>query len=125
MLAAPVVTWKSALTVVPPVGTAQGVLGVVWISVLLLTVLGTSVALRSRRYLIAWFFPLALLLVSIAFGTTETFLPVVRGVLFAVLSVGWLTWRYESERGWTAPDQRSPPTWRSPGSGATPYLGVG
>ncbi|MGO2819306.1 MAG: transglutaminaseTgpA domain-containing protein [Brachybacterium tyrofermentans] len=98
LLAAPVVTWKSALTVVPPVGTAQGVLGVVWISVLLLTVLGTSVALRSRRYLIAWFFPLALLLLSIAFGTTETFLPVVRGVLFAVLSVGWLTWRYESER---------------------------
>lgn len=98
LLAAPVATWKSTLTVAPPVGTAQGVLGVVWISVLLLTVLGMSVALRSRRSLIVWLFPLALLLLSIAFGTTETFLPVVRGVLFAVLSVGWLTWRFESER---------------------------
>lgn len=98
LLVAPVATWKSALTVSPPVGTAQGVLGVVWISVLLLSVLGMSVVLRTRLYLLAWLFPLVLLLLSIVFGTTESFLPVVRGVFFAVVSVGWLTWRYESER---------------------------
>lgn len=98
LLRAPVTTWKSVLTVAPPVGVAQGVLGVVWISMLLLSLLAMSVVLRSRFYVLAWLFPLVLVAVSVVFGTDQAFWPVVRGVLYAVLSVGWLTWRFESDR---------------------------
>ncbi|WP_394215659.1 transglutaminase domain-containing protein [Brachybacterium vulturis] len=98
LLAAPVTSWKSVLTVAPPVGVAQGVLAVVWISVLLLTLLGMSAVMRHRRYLIAWLFPLALLGVSIAFGTHQAVSPVLRGVLYAIISVAWLTWRFEGAR---------------------------
>lgn len=98
LLKAPVTSWKSVLTVAPPVGVAQGVLAVVWISVLLLSLLGMSTVMRSRHYLLAWLFPLALLGVSIVFGTNQAFSPVLRGVLYAILSVAWLTWRFEGAR---------------------------
>ncbi|ATG51503.1 cysteine protease [Brachybacterium vulturis] len=98
LLEAPVTSWKSVLTVAPPVGVAQGVLAVVWISVLLLTLLGMSVVMRSRFYLLAWLFPLALLGVSIVFGTHQAVSPVLRGVLYAIISVAWLTWRFEGAR---------------------------
>lgn len=98
LLKAPVTSWKSVLTVAPPVGVAQGVLAVVWISVLLLSLLGMSMVMRSRRYMLAWLFPLALLAVSIVFGTNQAVSPVLRGVLYAVISVAWLTWRFESAR---------------------------
>lgn len=98
LLRAPVATWKSVLTVAPPVGTAQGVLGVVWISTLLLSLLGSTIVLRTRAVVAAWLFPIALLAVTIVFGTTEAFAPVIRAVPFAILSVAWLTWRFESDR---------------------------
>ncbi|MGY5765857.1 transglutaminase-like domain-containing protein [Brachybacterium sp. DNPG3] len=94
----PVSTWKSVLTVAPPVGTAQGMLGVEWISMLLLSLGAATVVLRTRQFLVAWLFPLALLGVTIVFGTTEAFWPVLRAVPFAVLSLAWLTWRFESDR---------------------------
>ena len=84
LLRAPVTAWKSVLTVAPPVGSAQGVLAVVWISVLLLSLLGTSIVMRSRFYVLAWLFPLALLGVTIVFGTDQAVSPVLRGVLFAI-----------------------------------------
>ena len=98
LLRAPVTSWKSVLTVAPPVGVAQGVLAVVWISVLLLSLLGMSMVMRSRRYMLAWLFPLALLGVSIVFGTDQAVSPVLRGVLYAIISVAWLTWRFEGAR---------------------------
>lgn len=98
LLKAPVTSWKSVLTVAPPVGVAQGVLAVVWISVLLLSLLGMSMVMRSRRYMLAWLFPLALLAVSIVFGTNQAVSPVLRGVLYAIISVAWLTWRFEGAR---------------------------
>ncbi|WP_193105226.1 transglutaminase domain-containing protein [Brachybacterium sp. FME24] len=119
LLFAPVTSWKSALTIAPPVGTAQGVLGIVWISALLLALLGMSLVLRTRYYVLAWLFPLALVLVSIVFGTTEAFFPVLRGVLFAVISVGWLTWRFEGGRLDNAQstiisDTVRPGSWKNP-----------
>lgn len=119
LLKAPVTSWKSVLTVAPPVGTAQGVLAVIWISTLLLSLLGMSVVLRSRRYALAWLFPLALLGVSIAFGTNEAFSPVLRGVLYAILSVAWLTWRFEGARLSSAQstiisDTVRPGSWKNP-----------
>lgn len=119
LLFAPVTSWKAALTVAPPVGSAQGVLGVVWIGVLLLTLLGMTVVLRTRFYALAWLFPIALVLLAIVFGTTDVFWPVLRGVLFAVISVGWLTWRFEGSRLDSAQstiisDSVRPGSWKNP-----------
>src|SRR5699024_4149819 len=119
LLLAPVTSWKAALTVAPPVGSAQGVLGVVWIGVLLLTLLGMTVVLRTRFYVLAWLFPIALVLLAIVFGTTDVFWPVLRGVLFAVISVGWLTWRFEGARLDSAQstiisDTVRPGSWKNP-----------
>ncbi|MGO1198470.1 MAG: transglutaminase-like domain-containing protein [Brachybacterium sp.] len=119
LLRAPVTSWKSVLTVAPPVGVAQGVLAVVWISVLLLSLLGMSMVMRSRHYLLAWLFPLALLGVSIVFGTNQAFSPVLRGVLYAILSVAWLTWRFEGARLANAQstiisDTVRPGSWQNP-----------
>ncbi|MFC7376547.1 transglutaminase family protein [Brachybacterium sp. GCM10030268] len=119
LLFAPVTSWKSALTVAPPVGSAQGVLAVVWISMLLLTLLSMTIVMRTRRYVLAWLFPLALTLLSVLFGTHEAFLPLVRGVLFAIISVAWLTWRFESGRLDSAQstiisDTVRPGSWQNP-----------
>ena len=119
LLKAPVTTWKATLTVAPPVGVAQGVLGVVWISVLLLSLLGMTVVLRTRKYVLAWLFPLALLGVSIVFGTDQAFWAVPRGVLYALLSVAWLTWRFESGRlagaeSTIISDTVRPGSWKNP-----------
>ncbi|HIY23369.1 MAG TPA: transglutaminase-like domain-containing protein [Candidatus Brachybacterium merdigallinarum] len=119
LLTAPVTSWKATLTVAPPVGSAQGVLVVVWISMLLLSLLGMTIVLRTRRYVIAWLFPLVLLLVTILFGTTEAVSPVIRGVLFALISVAWLTWRFESARLDSAEstiisDTVRPGSWKNP-----------
>ncbi|HEX7349955.1 transglutaminase domain-containing protein [Brachybacterium sp.] len=119
LLKAPVTSWKSVLTVAPPVGTAQGVLAVAWISVLLLSLLGMSVVLRSRLYVLAWLFPLALVGVTIVFGTDQAFSPVLRGVLYAIISVAWLTWRFEGGRLSNAQstiisDTVRPGSWKNP-----------
>ena len=119
LLFAPVTSWKAALTVAPPVGTSQGVLAVVWISVLILAVLAMTIVMRTRRYVIAWLFPLALMLIAFAFGTTEAPWPVIRGTLFAVVSVAWLTWRFEGDRlagarSTIISDTVRPGSWKNP-----------
>ena len=119
LVKAPISSWKSVLTVAPPVGVAQGVLAVVWISVLLLSLLGMSVVLRSRLYVLAWLFPLALVGVTIFFGTDQAFLAVTRGVLYAIVSVAWLTWRFEagrlsSARSTIISDSVRPGSWKNP-----------
>lgn len=119
LLRAPVTAWKSVLTVAPPVGAAQGVLAVVWLSTLLLVLLGTSTVLRSRLYVLAWLFPLVLMTVTIVFGTDRAVQPVVRGVVFAILSVAWLTWRFEGDRLSSAQstiisDSVRPGSWQNP-----------
>ncbi|PWH05039.1 cysteine protease [Brachybacterium endophyticum] len=98
LLRMPVTTWKSALTMSPPIGIGDGVLGVVWLPMLLLVVAGFSVLLRTRHYALAWLFPCGMLACSIVFGTTTATLPLLRGLLFAALSLAWLSWRFESAR---------------------------
>ncbi len=119
LLKAPVTSWKSLLTVAPPVGVAQGVLAVVWISMLLLSLAAMSVVMRTRLYVLAWLFPLVMVATSIFFGTDQAFWPVPRGVLYAVLSVGWLTWRFESGRlagaeSTIISDTVRPGSWKNP-----------
>lgn len=119
LVKAPVTTWKSVLTVAPPVGTAQAVMATVWISMLLLSLLGMTTVMRSRLYVLAWLFPLALMGVSIVFGTDQAYLPVLRGLLYAVISVAWLTWRFESgrlagSRSTIISDTVRPGSWKNP-----------
>lgn len=119
LIKAPVTSWKSVLTVAPPVGVAQGVLAVVWISVLLLSLLAMSVVMRSRLYVLAWLFPLLLLGVTIFFGTDRAFAAVLRGVLYAIISIAWLTWRFEAGRLSNAQstiisDTVRPGSWKNP-----------
>ena len=119
LLKAPVTSWKSLLTVAPPVGVAQGVLAVVWISMLLLSLAAMTVVMRTRFYVVAWLFPLVMVATSIFFGTDQAFWPVPRGVLYAVLSVGWLTWRFESGRlagaeSTIISDTVRPGSWKNP-----------
>ena len=119
LLKAPVTSWKSVLTVAPPVGVAQGVLAVVWISMLLLSLAAMTVVMRTRFYVLAWLFPLVMVATSIFFGTDQAFWPVPRGVLYAVLSVGWLTWRFESGRlagaeSTIISDTVRPGSWKNP-----------
>ena len=119
LLKAPVTSWKSLLTVAPPVGVAQGVLAVVWISMLLLSLAAMTVVMRTRLYVLAWLFPLVMVATSIFFGTDQAFWPVPRGVLYAVLSVGWLTWRFESGRlagaeSTIISDTVRPGSWKNP-----------
>lgn len=119
LLVAPVTTWKSTLTVAPPVGSAEGVLAVVWISTLLLSLLAVTIVLRTRWYVAAWLCPMLLLLITIAFGTNQAVMPLARGVLFALVSVAWLTWRFESARIALAAstiisDTVRPGSWKNP-----------
>ena len=119
LLKAPVTSWKSLLTVAPPVGVAQGVLAVVWTSMLLLSLAAMTVVMRTRLYVLAWLFPLVMVATSIFFGTDQAFWPVPRGVLYAVLSVGWLTWRFESGRlagaeSTIISDTVRPGSWKNP-----------
>lgn len=119
VIKAPVTTWMSMLTMAPPVGTGQAVLAVTWISMLVLAVIGQSIVLRSRRYLLAWMLPFAMLAVSILFGTTQESLALLRGVLFAVISLTWLTWRFESDRlagarSTIISDTVRPGSWKNP-----------
>lgn len=119
LLTAPALAWRVIVTMAPPVGVAQGVLMVIWLSMLLLALGAFTIVLRTRRYLVAWLFPLALLGLSVVFGTTEATAPVLRGVLFAAVSVAWVCWRYESDRLVSAhstiiSDTVRPGSWKNP-----------
>lgn len=121
LLTAPVRAWKITLTMAPPVGTAQGVLVVEWLSVLLLSLLAFTVALRTRAYVAAWLFPVALVGVTVVFGTIEATWPLTRGILFGLVSVAWLSWRFESARLASARSTIISDTVR-PGSWSNPVL---
>lgn len=98
LVTGPVRGWKVALTMAPPVGSAQGVLQVVWISTLVCGIAACSIALRTRRYVLAWLPAVLLLAVTIVFGTTTATWPLVRGIAFAVVSIAWMSWRFEAGR---------------------------
>lgn len=119
LLTAPALAWKVMITMAPPVGVAQGVLVVIWLSMLLLGIGAFTVVLRTRRYLVAWLFPVALLALSILLGTVTATAPVTRGVLFGAISVAWVCWRFESDRLDSArstiiSDTVRPGSWKNP-----------
>lgn len=98
LLKAPVTSWRTALTMAAPVGTVSGVLAVVWITMLVLPQLAFAVLLRTRRHVVAWLFPIALLLITIVMGTSEPYRPLVRGIVAGVITLAWFSWHQERER---------------------------
>lgn len=93
-LAAGVITsWKQLLTTVAPVAAADGHLIVPFLLSLVAAVLTGSLALRAAHA--AWaLVPAAVFLaVQIALGMSQPAVPVVQGLVFAVVAIGWLAVR--------------------------------
>lgn len=82
--------WRQLLTIELPVGSFQALLVPVFVLLLTASVLGTTVATRSRLPALAVLFPVAVLVAGIAFGGGVAFAPIVIGGLFTVLLVVWL-----------------------------------
>nr|WP_274636822.1 transglutaminase-like domain-containing protein [Microbacterium bovistercoris] len=92
-LAAGVITsWKDVVTTVAPLTVADGFGIMPFLLVLVAAVLAGSLALRRRP---AWaLLPAgACLIVQIALGTSSPAAPIVQGIVFAVVAVGWLALR--------------------------------
>ena len=90
--------WARLLTSLPPVGEADNLLAVPFLSGLLCGLLSLTVSLRSRRPLLALVFPAAVLALGILFGTPEPAGPLLQGAVFAVVSLGWASYRYQTRR---------------------------
>lgn len=88
-----VFSWKQLLTLAPPVGASVDVLVVPFLSALIAATVAGILAWRVRVPYWSLLPVLALFVTGIAFGTTEPYLPVVRGVLLALVSFGWLAYR--------------------------------
>ncbi|CAM3822005.1 transglutaminaseTgpA domain-containing protein [Smaragdicoccus niigatensis] len=90
-------SWKQLLTVNPPVHAEAGLLTVPYITAIISAFIAGSLALRLRwpspqgARAIALIPAIAPLLTAIAFGTRNTWYPVVLGGGFLVVSVGWLS----------------------------------
>lgn len=84
--------WKELVTILVPVGTYQGLLIPAFSAVLGTTVLTVSLALRSTRGDVAVLWPILLLVLGIAFGREESWLPLAIGLGLAAISLGWLIW---------------------------------
>ena len=88
-----VTAWKQLLTTVAPVAAADGHLLVPYLLALVVTAVSASFALRLTH--VAWaLLPAgALLMLVIALGTPEPAYPIVQGLIFATVSVAWLSLR--------------------------------
>jgi len=97
-----VFSWKQLLTVEAPVAGFDTLLIVPFLAALLAAVFAGSFALRLSRPVFALLPVLALFVVSIGFGTHEVLLPVVRGIILAVVAIAWLAWRLAAARASSA-----------------------
>lgn len=97
-----VTSWKQLLTTVAPVAASDGHLVVPFLLTLVSAVVTTSLALRLSQAAWALIPVAAFLALQIAIGTSEPAVPVVQGVVFAVVAVAWLSLRASWERGGAA-----------------------
>jgi hypothetical protein len=82
--------WRQLLTIELPVGDYQALLVPAFVALLVASVLGVSVAVRTSKPALAVVFPALLLVGAAVFGGADAFAPIVVGGMFAVLAVGWL-----------------------------------
>ena len=81
--------WKRLITMQPPVGSGWNLLVVPYLCGLTCSLIGVSVALRSRRPMWAALPPCLLLVLSILLGTEQPASTLLQGGLFAVVLVAW------------------------------------
>lgn len=89
---ASVLGWKQLVTISLPVGTYQSLLVPAFVLVLGSTVLGLSVALRSRHAAWGFIAPAAVLLAGIALGDSRSFLEFVSSPGILVVTLAWYLW---------------------------------
>ncbi|MCU1437851.1 MAG: transglutaminase protein [Naasia sp.] len=85
--------WKELLTISLPVGSYQGLLVPAFLSVLVLTVVGLTVALRSPVGELAVVAPALLYLTGILFGPEGSFAPLVVGLGLLAVTLAFLVHR--------------------------------
>lgn len=93
LLTGVVTSWKQLLTTVAPVPAAEGFLIPPFLLALVAGALTASLALRARAAAWALLPAGGFLAIQIALGTSEPAVPVVEGVVFAVVSIVWLALR--------------------------------
>ena len=84
--------WKQLLTVSLPVGAYQALLVPVFVLLLVGTVVGVTVALRTRRGELGVVPAVVTWTAGLVVGPSEAFLPSVTGVALVVVLVTWTTW---------------------------------
>lgn len=82
--------WRQLLTIELPVGNYQALLVPVFVVLLVASVLGVSLALRTSRPAFAVVVPALALVAGVLFGGAVAFAPIAVGGLFAVVAVAWL-----------------------------------
>jgi len=90
--------WAKLLTTVPPVGAAGALQTVPYLVGLVAGVLVLTISRRTRLPLLALVVPLAVLALTILFGTAEPASLVVQGAVFVALAIAWISWRTRKER---------------------------
>ncbi|MGA1836532.1 transglutaminaseTgpA domain-containing protein [Herbiconiux sp. 11R-BC] len=94
-----VFSWKDVLTLETPLGGFPSTLVVPFLSTLVAGVLAFGFALRLRRAAAWALLPASALLVTgIVFGTREAAAPVLQGLLFSAVALGWWAWRRQENR---------------------------
>lgn len=93
-----VFAWKDMLTVGVPVGTANGMLIVPFLSSLLMSLAAGLLTWRLKSPYWPLLPVLVLFVTGIAFSTSAGFLTVERGVSLAVVSIVWATFRRDALR---------------------------
>ena len=99
LVAATALGWKRLVTITLPVGSYEALLVPAFVLLLLATVVGLSVALRSRRGEVAVVAPVVVFLAGIVLGPEDAWVPTLTGVALVVAAVVWsLGWRLHRRR---------------------------
>jgi hypothetical protein len=92
LVSATALGWKRLVTIALPVGSYEALLVPVLVLVLVGTVVGLSVALRSRRGELAAVVPVVVWIAAIVLGPAEAWWPRVTGLAVLVTVVAWVVW---------------------------------
>lgn len=90
--------WARLLTTLPPAGGAGNLLVVPFTCGLVASVVGLTIAARSRRPWFAVLLPLTVLVLSILFGVRQPASLLLQGAAFASVAVGWVALRHRHRR---------------------------
>ncbi len=90
--------WARLLTTTPPAGARDNLLAVPYLCGVVASVIALTIARRTRRGQFAVLPALAVLALSILFGTDEPASLVLQGAAFAVIAIGWVSLHRRMQR---------------------------